>query len=288
MCCILAPRVCASVIPTLYNQTRQLDKSQFFFSTRILPCLPPATFFADRDTVWWLNQVFLAVFILEASLRLYFLGAKRALSQRWVQFDLIIITIGIVDQWIVPQFETDGGVAFISVLRVLRLFRLLKLIRLVSFFQELWLLVFGMIQTAQTIFWTVVFLGLLLYLGGVYLTQTIGDRFPWDNSYNSLSASMYSLMRFVTLDGFSALMRDIYQGKEMGVQIIFFMGFLLVTAFGLVNLIISRAVQTIHQASKIQEAVNFMESMTVITDAAQQTRRDLRGAWKAEEISRLC
>ena len=65
----------------------------------------------------------------------------------------------------------------VQVFRVFRILRLLKLLRLVSFFKELWLLVYGLQNTFRFIMWTVAFLVLVIYVNAIYLVQSVGDPY---------------------------------------------------------------------------------------------------------------
>ncbi len=65
----------------------------------------------------------------------------------------------------------------VQVFRVFRILRLLKLLRLVSFFKELWLLVYGMQATGLFIMWTVAFLMLVIYVNAIYIVQSVGDPY---------------------------------------------------------------------------------------------------------------
>lgn len=76
-------------------------------------------------------------------------------------------------------------------------------------------MIFGLGETAGTIFWTVSLLGVILYSTAVFLLQTVGDKFPWDPSYQSLGDCMYMLLRIVTLDGWSEIINDMYIAKDM-------------------------------------------------------------------------
>ena len=82
------------------------------------------------DLLWQvLDNIFLVAFIIEFCLRAIISGIKQfgvmLVSDSWLQFDLMVVTLSIVDTWIL------GGVGSGGVYTLARLYRLLKLVKMV-------------------------------------------------------------------------------------------------------------------------------------------------------------
>merc|ERR1712196_613532 len=96
------------------------------------------------------------------------------LRDAWVIFDLTIILISVVDNVILEFANLDFDASTISVLRVFRLFRLMRLVRLFKMLRELWLLVMGMVISIRTLFWAVLMLTLVIYVGAIMMVELVG------------------------------------------------------------------------------------------------------------------
>ena len=66
----------------------------------------------------------------------------------WAAFDGFIISVSVVDNWILTPLGSSAGVSMLQVLRVFRLLRLIRLVKLLKLLKELWLLVSGMLPYA--------------------------------------------------------------------------------------------------------------------------------------------
>ena len=63
-----------------------------------------------------------------------------------------------------------------SILRTLRVVRFIRMVRLLKVFQELWLIVKGIVDSVRTIFWASLLLFCVLYVSGIAATHMIGQN----------------------------------------------------------------------------------------------------------------
>lgn len=112
----------------------------------------------------------------------------------------------------------------------------------------------GLVGSLGMLSWTVVILVVFLYVAAVFVTSTIGraDDFVdfkklssgWDHDeyFGSVGRSMYTLLQCMTRDGWSSQV-----GRFVIVQqwymAFFFLGFMLVSTYGLLNLVVSVIVE---------------------------------------------
>lgn len=172
----------------------------------------------DATIPWAFEHVFLVIYVVELGLRFFaFKGA--ALNERWVRFDLFLVTLGIVTTWILEPFVEDPPAA-LNPLLVLRTTRLLRVGKTMKFFvrvTECWRLVRGFINSSAIIVYTFVVWFLTLYvfscLGVEIITKhTLNGTDPEftavvNRFFRTLPQTMVTLVRFACLDNTG----DVYQ-----------------------------------------------------------------------------
>ncbi len=218
-----------------------------------------------------LDQLVLGVFVLEISLKLwvYRLGFFRS---SWNVFDFIIVAIALVP---------DSG-AF-SVLRALRILRVL---RLVSVLPDLRKVVMALFSALPGMGGVVALLSLVFYIAAVMVTNLFGEAFPdW---FGSIGASMYTLFQIMTLESWSmGIVRPVMAAYPYAW--IFFVPFIVVTSFAVLNLFIAlivNSMQALHEAELQEEMAEMRhlahdETTPVVAELSRlreevaQLRRDL-------------
>jgi len=152
----------------------------------------------------------------------------------WNLFDLTVISVSLV-----PATH-----AF-SVLRALRVLRVLRLVSVVPSMRRV---VDGLLRAIPGMGAIAGLLALLFYIFGVMATLLFGAAFPeW---FGTLGRSMYSLFQIMTLESWSmGIVRPVMEVYPFAWA--FFVPFILVTAFAVLNLfigVIVNAMQTEHEA----------------------------------------
>ncbi|CEM35746.1 unnamed protein product [Vitrella brassicaformis CCMP3155] len=114
-----------------------------------------------------LNHFFLAVFVLELVLRVYFFS-WRAFLDGWTSFDLLLVLASAIDLWVIQVIAYGGGeesasMQAVTVFRIVRLCKLARLIRILRAFKELWLIVKGLATSLKTLLWIAVLLIIVIY-----------------------------------------------------------------------------------------------------------------------------
>jgi len=233
----------------------------------------------DTSVFQILERIFLSVYIVELGLR-FFAHGWRCLKSAWVMFDFVLVLMGVISMAIInPLFNSMGNdsegssmkdsMAGLLVLRMLRLFRLARALRLLVQFKTLWMLIRGLVGSAGTIMYTFSLIMLILYVSSCMVVELItkkSDSYKDDEVralaeelFPNIPVTMLTLLRFVSLDGISAIYQPLILEDPM--LLIFFMPFILVVSISLVNLVTAVIVEgALEQGKSDREAVKIHKS----------------------------
>ncbi|CAK0798871.1 unnamed protein product [Prorocentrum cordatum] len=168
---------------------------------------------ADITPFVVLEHTFLVIYVLELIVR-FLATSGKCLSDNWVKFDLLFVGIGVICLWIVSPIVGDvDELESFYMLRLLRLLRLARAVRLIALFRDLWMLVQGMLVSAQTMVYTIGLIAAILYLFAVVSIEVItkndladpesGDptfQSVVEKNFKDLPHAMLTLLQFVSFD----------------------------------------------------------------------------------------
>lgn len=180
----------------------------------------PALVSSYGDLLHTLDDISLTVFVAELTLRIYAYG-RRFFTDAWNWFDFLVVSVSLL--------PATGAV---SVIRSLRIVRALRLVSVIPSMRKV---VTALLKAIPGILSLIALLVLLLYVGAVMATNLFGDT--GDPRFDGLGATLLTLFQITTGDGWSDVMRDVMAHQPYAW--IFFLGFLTVSAFTLLNLFIA-------------------------------------------------
>ncbi len=219
------------------------------------------------ETLTLLDRVILAVFVVEILIKLY---AQRAefFRRPWNLFDFTVIAIALI--------PASGPLA------VLRALRVLRVLRLVSVAPQMRFVVEALLKALPGIASIAGLMLILFYVAAVIATGLFGASFPdW---FGSLGASMYTLFQIMTLESWSmGIVRPVMDAYPQAW--LFFIPFILVATFTMLNLfigIIVDTMQTLHDDQHAAERERIEETVHRDTHHVELEVRALR-----EEIQGL-
>lgn len=185
-----------------------------------------------------LDQLCLAIFVIEIALKLFAHG-WRFFRSGWNIFDFVIIGIALVP-------ATQG----FSVLRALRILRVL---RIISAAPRLRRVVEGFVTALPGMGSVFLLMALIFYIGAVMATKLFSDAFPeW---FGDLGRSAYSLFQIMTLESWSmGIVRPVMEVYPWAWA--FFVPFIMVTTFAVVNLLVGLIVNSMQDAHHEEDAAN--------------------------------
>jgi voltage-gated sodium channel len=211
-----------------------------------------------------LDRAALAIFVVEIGLKLYAFRL-RFFRGAWNVFDFAVVAIALV--------PATGPLAVLRALRVLRVLRLVSTVPRLRFVVEALLAaVPGITSIAGLML-------LLFYVFAVMSTSLFGAAFPeW---FGSIGASMYTLFQVMTLESWSmGIVRPVM--AEYPAAWAFFVPFILIATFTMLNLfigIIVDTMQTMHEAEHAAERREVEGAMHEDTDRVlaevQRLRQDI-------------
>ncbi len=196
------------------------------------------------DLIVALDTVCLAIFVAELAAKLYARGL-RFFRDAWNVFDLLVVGIALA--------PATGGLA------VLRALRILRLLRVISVAPTLRRVVEGFISALPGMASVFLLMGVIFYIAAVIATKLFAATFPeW---FGSLGQSLYTLFQVMTLESWSmGIVRPVMEVHPEAWM--FFVPFILITTFAVVNLVVGLIVNSMQDAHAEE------------TNAATDTYRD--------------
>ena len=167
------------------------------------------------------DRLIVAVFVAEILAKI-FVYRRGFVRDPWNVFDFVVIGLSVL--------PATGS------LSVLRAFRVLRILRLVSVVPSMRQVVQGLLNAIPGMATTAGLLLLSFYVFSVIATKLFGDTFPdW---FGSLGASMYTLFQIMTLESWSmGIVRPVMVEHPWAWA--FFVPFIIVTAFAVLNLFVA-------------------------------------------------
>lgn len=193
-----------------------------------------------------LDRLCLAFFVVEIVLKLI-VHRFRFFTDGWNIFDFVIVAVSLV----------PGGQS----LSVLRAMRILRLLRVVSVAPALRRVVEGLLNALPGMGSVFLLMGVIFYIGAVMATKLFGASFPeW---FGTIGSSAYSLFQIMTLESWSmGIVRPVMEVYPYAW--VFFVPFILVTTFAVVNLVVGlivNSMQDAHQAESNAKTDDYREDV---------------------------
>ncbi len=183
-----------------------------------------------------LDKLCLAIFTIEIIAKLY-AYRRRFFRDGWNIMDFVIVAVSLI-----PAAHTFS---------VLRALRILRVLRLVSAVPSLRRVMEGLINALPGMGSVLGLCGLIFYMGAVMTTKLFGGDFPqW---FGTLGRSAYSLFQIMTLESWSmGIVRFVM--VEYPYAWAFFIPFIVVTTFAVMNLVVGLIVSAMQQSHYEEEA----------------------------------
>jgi len=194
----------------------------------------------------FIDKVILVIFVLEIILR--FIAYRLDFFRRpWCVFDLIVVAIALM--------PTSGSLSVLRALRIIRVFRL------VSSVPSMRRVVNGLLASIPGMGSVTALLLLIFYVFAVMATKLFGKAFPeW---FGTIGESAYSLFQIMTLESWSmGIVRPVMESFPL--SWIFFVPFILITSFAVLNLFIGIIVDAMNHEGNEQAEREKQELMLTL------------------------
>jgi len=194
-----------------------------------------------------LDNAALAVFIAELAIKL-FVYRWSFFREGWNVFDFVIVAVSLA--------PAGQGVSVLRALRIMRALRLISAVRSMRVVTQ------ALLRAIPGMGSVVALLTLIFYVASVMATKFFGADFePW---FGTIGRSAFTLFQIMTLESWSmGIVRPVLELYPYAWA--FFVPFILIVTFAVLNLFIALIVNSMHEAHIAE----------VAEDAANQSERDL-------------
>ncbi|PXY31027.1 ion transporter [Prauserella muralis] len=175
---------------------------------------------AFGDLLHTLDYLALGIFVVELLAKFY-VHRSRFFRDPWNVFDVVVVGIALI--------PATGPLA------VLRALRILRVLRLVSLVPSMRKVVAGLLAAVPGMASIAALLGLVVFVAGVMATKLFGAISPGD--FGSLGASLFTLFQVMTGEAWPDIADAVM--AEAPLAWIFFVVYILVSSFAVLNLFIA-------------------------------------------------
>ena len=216
----------------------------------------PVAMAAAGELLQALDLAALLVFTVEIALKLR-VYRSRFFSSGWNVFDFTIVAIA----WL----PASGPLAILRALRILRVLRLLSVV------PQMRAVIGALLGALPGMGSIVAVLLLVFYIAAVMTTNLFGAAFPqW---FGTVGESMYSLFQVMTLESWSmGIVRPVMEVYPYAW--VFFVPFVIVTSFAVLNLFIALIVNSMQSAHEVDREVVQAEA-AIAHDEREALRRQI-------------
>lgn len=152
---------------------------------------------------------------------------------------------------------------------MLRALRILRALRLISMVPEMRTVVQALLSAIPALSSVIALMALIFYVAAVMSTKLFGHAFPdW---FGSIGASLFTLFQIVTLESWSmGIVRPVMEVYSYAW--VFFVPFILVVTFAVLNLFIAIIVNAMQSASEQAEEQHHKENEAHFADLMNELK----------------
>jgi voltage-gated sodium channel len=215
-----------------------------------------------------LNTLFLAFFVVEITVRIGAYGRRpwRFFTDGWNVFDFLAVALAFG-----PGLRENST--------VLRLARLARIVRVVHLLPDVRILITAVIRSLPPLASMAILTTLILFVYGMVGWQLFGDEVP--DRWGTIGEAMLTLFVMLTLEDFPVYME---QGMEIHAwSWIFFVSFILVAAFVVINVFIAIVLNSMEEARELErrpplgegDVAPVAERIAILRNALDELEREL-------------
>jgi voltage-gated sodium channel len=189
------------------------------------------------DTLNFLNNAFLGVFVVELLLRILSYGSRPQdfFRDGWNVFDFIVVAAAFL-----PGVQESST--------LLRLVRLLRIVRIFRVLPDLRILVIGVVRSLPPLFSMTLLVTVILFIYGMVGWLLFSEDIP--AQWGTIGDAMLTLFVMLTLENFPIYM-------EAGMEVhpwswVYFVTFILLAAFMILNVLIGIVLNSLEEARELE------------------------------------
>jgi len=204
-----------------------------------------------------IENMFCLYFTVEVLIR--FLAYKKktdCFCDAWFVFDSTLVTMMVLETWVLPFLGSGGPMSQLSIFRLLRLLRITRISRIMRAVPEMMVIVKGMIAATRTVLCTGLLLGLVLYTFCILFTDAYHESDKWQDEgleeepeievmFGTMGKSMFHLLIMGTiLDDVTQATNAIRETGNTWMMVAFVI-FILISSFMMLNMLIGILVEVV-------------------------------------------
>jgi len=210
------------------------------------------------NVLTYIDKIALSIFVIELTIKL-FVYRLSFFKSGWNNFDFIIVTIALI--------PSSGP---LSILRAFRIFRALRLLSVIPSMKKVIQAMFYAIPGIASV-GTIILL--IFYISAVLVTNLFGKKF--ENWFGTIGDSMYSLFQIMTLESWSmGIVRPVME--EYPYAWAFFVPFILITTFAVLNLFIGIIVDAMQNQTNEDENKNDENSQSIFKEKIYSIEKEIK------------
>jgi voltage-gated sodium channel len=221
-----------------------------------------------------IENVFCTYFTVEVLIRFFALKSKCFyFYDRWLMFDSVLVTMMVVETWILPYLGGGGALSQLSIFRLLRLVKITRLSRLMRAVPQLMVIIKGMVAATRTVVCTGALMFLVLYTFSIIFTDFYHEVPNQDGlseaatqaqaDFGDMGRSMFTLFIMGTvLDDYTyatVVIRD--EAKDNGnafpTMMIPFVIFTVISSFMMLNMLVGILVEVVEATGEGEDRKNI-------------------------------
>lgn len=201
-----------------------------------------------------------------------FMAFKNKLSglrDSWFVFDSSLVAMMVFETWLMSAiiyFAGGGGgaglgnMSILKVFRLLRLTRMARMARLLRAIPELMIMIKGMKVAMRSVLFTLVLLGVIVYIFAITLTQVLEGTEVGDDYFKSVPNAMNSLLLHATIPDQADIVEMI--GDEHFLYRILILLYILFASLTVMNMLVGVLCEVVSIVSAVEKEtmlVNFVK-----------------------------
>jgi hypothetical protein len=207
---------------------------------------------------WALNSWYL----MELMLRIWAYGHQFWCGEDkyWNLFDTFLIlsvVMDVLESMIGARFQVVRNARVLRAVRLFRIVRTLRIIRTLKYVREFRKMVYSLMSSVQTLFWSCLLMFGVMYTFALWFTQSAahyshnnGSNAGLERYYSSFGKTMYSLFGAVS-DGYSwHVLVDPWIAVDDHLSVALFLLYITTVIFGLLNIVTSVFVESAMHATR--------------------------------------
>jgi len=244
-----------------------------------------------------LENLFAVYFTFEILVRFFGYKVKwRCLCDAWFVFDSVLVTLMVMETWLLAALGGSSPLGQLSILRLLRLLRISRMAKLMRAFPELLMIIKGIQAAVSAVVWTAILLVIVTYTWAILMTSEYHQGKVTDEEamgsvqelFGSMGKSMFSLFIMGTILDDVTFATDTIRTTDNMMMLSAFLVYILINSFTMMNMLVGILVDVVGKTAESEKKRVLEETVYVSIKAVFMTMdEDCSGNITKKEFSAM-